>query len=96
MEESVLVEKAVEHARVDLLLLDHLGLAEVLHCDDQGLDPGVDLVWWGGEDVLEVLVGGFVDLVCVLRGRDLSWEQDGILCDEVLDLILSILAEDLL
>lgn len=86
----------MEHTCVDLLLLHNLGLAEVLHRYDKALNTAVYFLGWRGENVLEVLVRSFIDLVCVLGWRHLSWEQYSILRNQVFDLVLSILRNDLL
>ena len=46
MQEPVLVKETVQHASINFLLLDHLGLAEVLHGDNQLLNSDVNLVRW--------------------------------------------------
>lgn len=79
MQEPVFVEETVQDASIDLLLLDHLGLLEALQCHDELLDPLIDLVRLSAENVLEILVCGFVNFFSALGGSYLAWEQDRIL-----------------
>jgi len=67
MQESVLVEQAVEHAGVDLLLSSVLGLLVLHHLLDKFFDPLFDLrVGLSGEDPLEVLISLLLDFLRVL------------------------------
>ena len=91
VQETVLIKQTVKHASVDLLLLDDLRLFEVLHGHDQLLNTAIDFIRLCREDVLEVVVGCLVDLLCVLSWDDLAREQNGILSHQVLNLNLSFL-----
>ena len=93
MQEPVLVEEAVKDASIDLLLFDHLRFLEALECHDELLDPLVDLMRFSAENVLEILIGGFVDLLSALGRSYLAWEQDRVLSYEVLNLVLDLLSE---
>lgn len=68
MQKPVLIEEAVKHARIYLLLLDLLRLLEGLHRPNELLNSLVDFMVLGREDPLEVLIGRRVDLL-----RVLSW-----------------------
>ena len=73
------------------MLLDNLRLLEGLQGYDQFLDSFVDLVWLSGEDVLEVFIGGAINLLRALSRANLAREQDRVLSDKILDLILNVL-----
>jgi len=62
VQESVLVEESVEHASVDFLFLHDLRFLEALKSDYQLLNTIVDFVRLCTEDMLEVFIGGFVNL----------------------------------
>ena len=93
MEEAVFVEQAMQDASIDFLLLDNLRLLEGLEGDDQVLDTFIDLVWLCTEDMLEVFVGGFVNLLGALGWAHLSWEQNRVLGYEVFDLSLNVVSQ---
>lgn len=65
----------MEHAGVDLLLLNVLGLFKILHCLNELFDPIVDFVVFCREHSLEVLVRSGVYLLGVLSRLLLLREQ---------------------
>lgn len=61
MQEPIFVEKPVEHASVNLLLLDIWRLFELLHGPDQLFDSLIHLIIVSREHLLEMLVGSSID-----------------------------------
>ena len=80
VQESVLIEESVEHARVYFLLFHDLRFLKALESDNQLLNAFVDFVRLCTEYMLEVLVGGLVNLFRRLSRSDLPREQDSVLC----------------
>ena len=81
----------MEDTSIDFLFFHDLRLLEALKCDDELLNPLIDLVWLSREDMLEVLIGSTVDLLSALGRADLAREQDSVLGNQVLDLVLDLL-----
>lgn len=85
MQESVFIEKGVEHTRVDLLLFDHVWLFKLLHSLNQVSYPLINLAGFRIEDVLEIVIGRRIYLFWVLRCSYLFWEKHCVLLDQVTD-----------
>ena len=80
----------MEHTGIDLLLLHHLRLLEILECLNQLLDPLIHLLRSSLKDLLEVLICSLVDLLGTLGRRHLLWKQNSVLGHHVLDLVLQL------
>ena len=93
VQEAILVEESVQDASIYFLFLHDLRTLEVLQSDNERLDSFVYLMRFSWEDVLEIFVCGLVNLFSALRWTHLLWEQNGILCGQVLYLSLSFLTD---
>ncbi len=91
VKESIFIEETMQDTSIDFLLFDNLRFLEHLKSDNKLLDSLIDLMRFSRENVLEILICCFVNLLSALCRSHLSWEQDRILCDYVFDLILGIL-----
>ncbi len=91
VKESIFIEKTVQDTSIDFLFFDNLRFLENLKSDYKLLDSLINLMRFSGENMLEILICGLVNLLSALCRSHLSWEQDRILCDYVFDLILGIL-----
>ena len=79
VQEAVLIEKTMQHARVDLLLLNDLRLFEPFHLLDQMVDSRVHFGCRTLEDLLEIFISSAINfLVSVLSRLVCLWEKDGI------------------
>ena len=83
----------MEDTGIDFLFLHNLRLLETLECHNELLYPLIHLVRVCTENVLEIFIGGLVDLLRALGRSNLLWEENSVLSDQILDLILHILGD---
>ena len=93
VQETVLIKQTVEDTSVNFLFLHNLRLLEALQSNDELLNSLIDLMGISAKDMLEILICGLVNFFRALSGTDLAWEENGVLSNQVFNLVLDILGD---
>lgn len=88
MKEAILIEEAVKHACIDLLVFLHFGVAESLHGLNELSNLLINLGGLGLKDFFEIVIRSVVNLLGALSSGELVREVFTKLHNAFSDLIL--------
>lgn len=90
MQEPVLIEEAMEHACVYLLLLYNLRFFKILHCSNQLIDSQINLAFFSWKHSLKVLICRSLNFFWVLPRLIVLREELLVLHNQLLNFIVSL------